>query len=150
METFRNHAASYWAAGLPVIPCKGKAPQIVGWQHFGKRMPTAVEQADWFNRYPDANIGLPLGQCSGLSAIDIDTTDPELDAAIRAILPSTPYERIGRKGAGLIFKWKGQKNFKIKGSDGMIVEMLGQGNQIILPPSVHPETGLPYIASVNL
>lgn len=132
------------------MPCKGKAPVITGWQQFGQRMPTSEEQADWMARYPDANIGLPLGSQSGLSAIDIDTTDAKLDAAIRAQLPVAPYERIGRKGAGLLYKWKGQKNFKIKGLEGMIVEMLGQGNQIILPPSVHPETGQPYYANVHL
>jgi putative DNA primase/helicase len=97
---------------------------------------------------PRSNIGLPFGPASGLCAIDIDTTDEELVKAIEDCLPATPWRRVGKKGCALVFKWQGQKNFKIRSDEGMICEFLGLGNQLVLPPSIHPDTGEAYTANV--
>src|SRR3546814_3738561 len=41
---------------------------------------------------------------------------------------------------GLAYRWEGQKNFKLRGADGgMICEFLGLGNQMVMPPSIHPD-----------
>jgi hypothetical protein len=32
----------------------------------------------------------------------------------------------------------------------MICELLGLGNQLVLPPSIHPDTGKPYVSNTNL
>src|SRR3546814_17939727 len=41
---------------------------------------------------------------------------------------------------GLAYRWEGQKNFKLRGADGgMICEFLGLGNQMVMPPSLHPD-----------
>jgi P4 family phage/plasmid primase-like protien len=102
--------------------------------------------------YPRANIGLPFGSASGLCAIDIDLQqDDPLYAAIMEKLPPSPWHRVGKKGVGLVYKWSGQKNFKLRDDDNnMIVEFLGLGNQMVLPPSIHPETGREYTSNTNL
>jgi P4 family phage/plasmid primase-like protien len=52
---------------------------------------------------------------------------------------------------GLIYRWQGQKNFKLRDSNNQsIVEFLGFGNQMVMPPSIHPETKRPYVADTNL
>ena len=89
------------------MPCNGKRPIIAAWDQFSERMPTDIEKADWIRRYPDCNIGLPLGPLSGLSAVDIDTDDPDEIAAIKDALADTPYERVGKKGMVLIYRWNG-------------------------------------------
>jgi len=150
---FQNFAPSYWAAGLPVIPLrqKNKMPDINQWSMFGSRMPTDIEMQHWLHSFPKGNIGLPFGPTSGLCAIDIDTEDQDLVNAILDILPKTPWVRIGKKGMGLAYKFEGQKNFKLRGADGgMIMEFLGLGNQMVMPPSIHPDTQLPYTANTNL
>lgn len=150
---FEAFAPLYWAAGLPVIPLKdrAKAPNINQWSAFGSRMPSEIEQQHWLYSFPKGNIGLPFGPESGLCAIDIDTEDEDLVAAILDILPTTPWVRIGKKGMGLAYRFEGQKNFKLRGADGgMILEFLGLGNQMVMPPSIHPDTGLPYTANSNL
>lgn len=133
------------------MPCNGKRPIITAWNQLSERMPTETEKADWIQRYPDCNIGLPLGPMSGLCAVDIDTDDPDEIAAIKRALADTPYVRVGKKGMVLMYRWNGEGNFKVRTSDGrQPLEFLGKGNQVILAPSIHPETLLPYTASANL
>lgn len=159
MTIFATHAPLYWEAGLPVIPLKphdspekgaGKAPVLNDWTRYGTQAPSEVEQAMWLRSYANYNIGLPFGSASGLCAIDIDTEDEGLIKAILEILPPTPWTRVGAKGMGLIYKWSGQRNFKLAGEEGMILEFLGMGNQMVVPPSIHPTTHKPYVADNHL
>lgn len=165
MHIFRDNAPLYWAAGIPVMPLKrfdspgkgaGKAPILNEWTQYGDVMPTEAMRASWLHSYPDSNIGLPFGPASNLCAIDIDTEDSEIQDAIERILPGYeagfPWRRVGKKGVGLIFKWQGQSNFKLRNNENQsIVEFLGKGNQMVMPPSIHPETKRPYTSDgVNL
>jgi P4 family phage/plasmid primase-like protien len=150
---FADHAPAYWGAGLPVIPLRqrNKMPDIINWSLYGHQMPDEVEQAHWLASFPNANVGLPLGIASGLCVIDIDTEDGDLIKAILDILPESPWVRTGKKGAALAYQFEGQKNFKLRGADGgMICEFLGQGNQVVVPPSIHPDTQKPYVATADL
>lgn len=160
MSIFLNNAPAYWGAGLPVIPLKrhdspgkgaGKAPILNEWTAYATAMPSKAMQDHWLGAYPESNIGLPFGPASGLCAIDIDTEDQQLIDAIRGVLPSSPWVRIGKKGMGLIFKWQGQPNFKLRNNENeSIVEFLGKGNQMVMPPSIHPDTHKPYVSDTNL
>jgi P4 family phage/plasmid primase-like protien len=160
MSIFKDNAPLYWAAGIPVIPLKrwnspgkgaGKAPILNEWTQYGETMPSEAMRQHWLTTYPDSNIGLPFGEASGLCAIDIDTEDPKLKKAIEDALPTSPWVRVGKKGAGLIFRWNGQRNFKLRNANNeSIVEFLGKGNQLVLPPSIHPDTKKPYKSNVNL
>jgi putative DNA primase/helicase len=152
-QIFETYAPLYWAAGLPAIPLRerNKIPAINQWAEFGTRMPDATEQARWLASFPHGNIGLPLGAASGICVIDIDTEDEELIKAIVEACGSSPWERIGKKGMALAYRWEGQKNHKLRSADGdMICEFLGQGNQVVLPGSIHPDTGRPYTSNTNL
>jgi putative DNA primase/helicase len=152
MSIFRDFAPLYWEAGIPAMPLKikSKAPILSEWTQYGTNMPSAAVRDHWLAEYPRSNIGLPFGPASGLCAIDIDTTDDELVKIIEDCLPATPWRRVGKKGCALVFKWQGQKNFKIRSDEGMICEFLGLGNQLVLPPSIHPDTGEAYTASCDL
>jgi putative DNA primase/helicase len=151
-NVFRDNAEKYWAAGVPVMPLKvrSKAPILNEWTAYGRVAPTRAIQQHWLEAYQHSNIGLPFGPASGLCAIDIDTVDQDLVDIIMDTLPPSPWVRIGKKGCGLVYRWQGQKNFKIRSTDGMIVEMLGQGNQLVMPPSIHPDTGEAYTSNVHL
>lgn len=151
-QIFREFAPLYWEAGIPAMPLKtrSKAPILSEWTQYGTHMPSPAVREHWLTEYPRSNLGLPFGEASGLCAIDIDTVDEELVRAIEDCLPATPWRRVGAKGAALVFKWQGQKNFKIRSEDGMICEFLGKGNQMVLPPSIHPDTGQAYVANTNL
>jgi phage/plasmid-associated DNA primase len=150
---FADNAPGLWQIGLPVMPLRPRSKEafIWGWQSLKERMPTHEEQVHWLHNYMDNNIGLPLGPQSGCVAVDIDTTDAKLIEIIQKICGYSPWERIGSKGKVLLYKYKGQKGCKIKDFDGkMICEILSSGNQIVLPPSIHPNTQAPYHSNVPI
>lgn len=94
-QIFRDFAPLYWAAGIPAMPLKvkSKAPILSEWTQYGTNMPSAAVREHWLAEYPRSNLGLPFGPASGLCAIDIDTTDEDLVAAIEDCLPATPIGR---------------------------------------------------------
>lgn len=160
---FRNNAPKYWEKGLPAIPLHkwdtindkgvsiGKAPCLNQWQRFNCYMPTYAEQQEWLAKYPDGNIGLPLGEQSRCVALDIDTDNPNELALIDRLVPKSPWARVGKKGKVLMFKYNGEKTFRIKDNTGRtICELLSSKTQVVLPPSIHPDTKQPYVANCNL
>ena len=150
---FREVAPKHWAAGLPVIPLKPKQkmPAPNAWQSFATQMPDPGTQQSWLDQYPDGNIGLPLGPCSGLVAIDLDTEDPRVSRVLDSLLPPTPWVRVGKKGSVRVFKYNEERTTRIKGEDGAVIcEILSRGTQIVLPPSIHPDTQKPYTANAEL
>ena len=153
MTIFKNEAPKYWAVGLPAIPlmARQKRPAIGRWQLFADSFPTIEEQNVWMDTFPDGNIGLPMGASSGLVAIDIDTDDPAILRVLNGLLPPSPWVRVGKKGMIKVYRFNGERTTRIKASSGgMICEILSKGTQFVLPPSIHPDTGLPYTANSNL
>jgi hypothetical protein len=121
---FEAFAPSYWAAGLPVIPLRhrNKMPDITQWSKYGSMMPTQTEQMHWLASFPRATS-------ASHSAPRRPVCDRHrhrgrgADCAILDVLPPTPWTRVGKKGMGLIYRFEGQRNFKLRGADGeMILE----------------------------
>lgn len=138
---------------MPVIPLRSmsKMPFPQGWQLHHNTMPDAKTQTNWLAQIPAGNIGLPLGEQSRVVALDIDTTDEELIRLIESALPPSSWIRYGKKGKVLAYRYTGQKTFRIKTATGeTICELLSEKTQVVLPPSIHPDTKLPYTANCNL
>lgn len=140
---FAKHARRYFERGLSVIPLSGKVPQIKEWQRFSTELPTEDLFSDWERRFSNSNIGLVFGPRTGLVGIDVDCEDPQLIS----LVPSSPLTRIGKKVGGLrIFNlgdgFENVQRFFGKGGDG--IEVLYQGHQCVLPPSIHPDTQKPF------
>lgn len=153
MGIFSETAPKLWAVGLPVMPLypNEKTPRINSWQQLAERMPTPEEQSFWLKNYATGNIGMPLGAQSGCVALDIDTEDTEVIKLIESLVPYSPWQRIGKKGKVMLFKFTGQKTFRIKTVEGQtICELLSSRTQIVLPPSIHPDTGKPYTANCDI
>ena len=150
---FSKFAPAYWAAGLPVIPLreKQKMPAPNAWQSFATQLPDAETQAHWLASYPEGNIGLPLGPQSGMVALDLDTDEPHILEIIKSVVTLSPWIRRGKKGAVYMYADSGERTTRIKGEDGKtIVEILCKGTQVVLPPSIHPDTQMPYTANCDL
>lgn len=153
MNIFGQEAPKYWAVGLPVIPLRimDKRPFFSGWSKYCTEMPTIEEQQSWAAEYQANNMGLPLGPQSGLVAIDYDYDDDRVLKAIMSVLPKSPWERVGQRGKVMVYRYAGHEGKKIYDKDGrMVVEILSEGNQIVLPPSIHPKTQQPYVSTGNL
>jgi putative DNA primase/helicase len=135
---------------IPLRP-KAKVPQLNAWSQYATTMPTQIEQGRWLEGYSDGNIGLPLGPQSGIVALDIDSIDPKVMEIVERIAPASPWKRVGKKGCVFAFKYNGERTFRIKDQDNQtVLELLSRGAQVVLPPSIHPDTGRPYEANCEL
>jgi len=133
---FKTWARKYFELGIAVIPLNGKIPIIKNWQRWSTVQQTEAELNELIDKFPNANIGAVLGLC--LCALDIDTDD----IGILRACPYTPLKRKGAKGAALLFAKSYLEN--MPGST-YPVEFLNVGRQIVLPPSIHPDTKKPYM-----
>lgn len=125
---------------LPVIPCNGKIPKLQGWQKRG--VPTKEEINNWLDTYAEMNIGLVLGQASGLVGIDIDGTESKelLMEWSNGDLPETWTYQTPSGGLRLLYRTpKGvqlKKVVKTLEGEHSELALMGEGQQTILPPSV--------------
>jgi len=152
---FQKEAPHYFTRGIPVMPLKPttKIPLPVGWSNWADDHPLTAEiRKDWLRLPSNNNIGLILGAQSGIAIIDIDIDDPVLVERLIAKLPRSPWHRFGRKGLALAYKHNPNlRSFKIiDPKEGALIEYLSSGNQVVLPPSIHPDTMLPYRANSKL
>jgi len=151
---FAEHAPRYWEKGLSVLPlvARQKNPIIQGWSNWCKVMPPEEVKQAWLQEFnEDQNIGLALGEVSGVVAADLDVDDPVVIKVLEEVLPWSPWERIGSKGYVRLYKYSGERSFRLRGKDGKgLFELLSKSTQIVLPPSIHPSTQLPYRANCEL
>jgi hypothetical protein len=140
-------------AAIPIMPGTKRpgfwhAGQWLGlsnWQRrFRRRIPTTSERARWAEG--DSGVGVITGPAShGTVAIDIDTDDRAVMAAIMAVLPPTPIKKRGAKGETLFYYGPAIDESKSWSIDGhRVVDLIGPGRQTVLPPTIHPDTGKPY------
>ena len=150
---FAAHAPAYYAKGMPVIPLHfmDKRAFTNDWSKYHDCLPDPATQDLWIKTYPHCNMGLVLGSQSRVVMLDIDTENQTYLDAIMSILPESPWKRVGRKGMALAYRYNGTPTFRIKDIAGAtIVEHLSARTQLVLPPSIHPDTRLPYTANCEL
>src|SRR6185312_726260 len=129
---------------IPILP-ETKRPAFAGWQRCCAAPMARHEVKHFVGSRTSYGVGVARGR--GLVAIDIDTADEVIVAAIRSVVPASPIAKHGRKGRTDFYldRTKTIRPRKFSSALGMLVEILAHGNQTIVPPSPHPDTGLPYI-----
>lgn len=161
---FAAVAKQYYERGISVIPLwphdatiksAGKRPIPNLWNMYASAPVPPVIQQQWMQSYPCANIGLVCGPQSKVIFIDVDSTDGLIQEVIEKTLQvRSPWIRVGKKGYVAAYKYTPtQKNFKINpiGIDKKpILECLAIRSQAVIPPSIHPETFLPYSSNTEL
>lgn len=154
-----DEALRYAAAGIPVFPlhwikndgncscrqgaicgAKGKHPRIKNWNEEATTDAEKIRQ--WWEKTPSANIGIPMGEKSGLVALDVDTRhrgDESLAMLMDEfeILPDTITATTGGGGKHYIFKYTEELCLKnvVGFRDGLDIRT--QGGMIVVAPSVH-------------
>jgi hypothetical protein len=118
---------------------------LANWQmRFNGGPPPESERALW--AAGDTGIGVIAGQAShGLIAIDIDSEDPAIQAALQTVLPPTHVRKTGARGETLFYhgpEIAQSQSWNIAGK--RVVDLIGPGRQTVLPPTIHPDTGAPY------
>jgi hypothetical protein len=149
-------ALAYAAKGLPVFPCNPATKRPFTAHGFENASNDADTVRAWWNRHPDAMIGIPTGKASKTWVLDVD--DPALFEAACFELPPTRRCETG-KGYHLYFSHDpGVRNSQVVAKDGKRrwpfselpgVEVRGEGGYVIAPPSLHP-SGRRYAWTADL
>jgi hypothetical protein len=138
-------------AAIPVYPgtkrpgtmSRGEWQGEPDWQRFCDRLPTDIETRIWA-KYPDAGVCVALGR--GLVAIDVDSDDEDVQAAIRSVLPESPVMKQGRKGYTAFYQASpAVVSCAFDTQDGRALDLLAHGRQTVIPPTIHPDTGKSYV-----
>jgi|CZKF01.1.fsa_nt_gi hypothetical protein len=163
-------ALDYAACGWLVIPlnnpkqgvcsCRkkgcsspGKHPRTEHGLNDGSKDPKQI--ARWWEKWPDANLGILTGQESGLLVLDVDGVDGKASlqalTAAHGSLPPTLCSKTGRKGtdgkrAGCHYYFRAPVGVAIRNSAGTLgkgLDIRADGGYVVAPPSLHP-SGLLY------
>jgi len=144
-----DQALVYTTSGWPVFPCRWdggprlrKTPLTRNGFKDASRDPQIVTA--WWARWPQALIGLPTGEISGLGVLDIDVKRPEANGFDsladlgRSILPETPMAHTESGGLHIYFR---RPEREIRNSASRIAPGLdtrGTGGYVIAPS---PDSG---------
>ncbi|WP_421903405.1 bifunctional DNA primase/polymerase [Maridesulfovibrio sp.] len=136
--TLADAALFYAKQGLPVFPCSGKRPCVSG--GFKSATNDLNQITQWWQQFPQANIGSPTGANSFV--LDIDPPHGEESLALlesqNSPLPETLTQRTGSGGRHLFFIQPADIEIRNSASKiGKGLDIRGTGGYIILPPSVH-------------
>lgn len=134
-------AAPLWTSRWNVLALVGKRPIEPRWQRWcvDRQPPNYLNR--WVGSPLSYNIGLPLGQ-NGLLAIDVDTDVPDHLSRIINVLPPIAAAKRGRRGFTAFYR---APTGTVPTSRWGIVEVLSHGTQTVIPPSIHPDTGRPFV-----
>jgi len=140
-------AKRYLARGWSVLPLRppDKRP-LIPWGYLQNERPSEDDIAEWFRRWPHANIGIVTGEISNLIVLDVDPKhggDTALERLERRYRPlSATVEAVtGGGGRHLYFAHPGGLTRNRVGlAQG--IDLRGDGGYIVAPPSTHPSGGL--------
>jgi hypothetical protein len=145
---FATAAPAFAKHGVATIPVKGKKPAVGNWGEKTKyTVRTSLKHAD-NPKFADANVGVLCGKRSGISVVDVDTTDDrELQWVLDTFGASPVIERTGVGKFHVYYRHAGEgrriRAFKNCGHGE--IDLLGSSGFFVAAPSIHPDTGKPYI-----
>jgi len=118
----------------------GKHPLLSDWPQRASTDEAEIQQ--WWDEWPDANIGVATGAASGLVVLDVDPDkdgDDSLEALIDEVggLPDTPEVLTGGGGRHFYFRHPGGQVPNSAGTLGPGLDVRGDDGFVIAPPSTH-------------
>ena len=144
-DTSKNlykYATGYAGLGWSVLPMQpGKKVPYIKWKPYQNKRAAPDEIKSWFQRWPDAQIGVVTGSVSNLVVIDFDSFEA-LDRFKSTVcdLPETIRQKTGREKGGIHYLFKYTNNgTEIRSKSGILpdVDVRGQAGLIVVAPSLH-------------
>lgn len=128
----------YLSLGFSIIPCKPKSKiPLVSWKKYQEVKPSRREIYEWFDN-TDNNIAVVLGKVSNYTyCLDFDNLDYYNEIVNNDLEKETLVVLSGSmKGKHVYFR----SDRQVKSLRSKYVELKGEGNIVVLPNSIHPET----------
>lgn len=135
-------ARRFLAAGFSVIPCKFKKPYLRTWQEYAIKRPTLREVNRWFE---DDEIGQSIGLVLGQVSHNVIVVDLDGWACVRLFQARFPklintYTVLTGSLGGLHLYYRPEslpENMNVRIEDAGGIEIRGNGQYVIAPPSPH-------------
>lgn len=142
LHTVKGDACS---CGNTTCTSQAKHPHIKEWQKNCSSDLSHIK--DWWQKWPDANIGLATGSASGFFVLDVDPRHGGKESLQKMVkqngtLPRTLASNTGGGGYHLFFK---DPTIKIGNRANVLpgIDVRGDGGYIVAPPSIH-KSGMRY------
>ena len=144
-------ALLYASMGWPVFPLipRDKKPAIKGWQSQATTDEPTIRQ--WWTQNPNYNVGIKTGD--GLCVIDVDDKPDKHPVLGSDMLRDWELEHgeisetcCAKTGTGGMHYYFNVGDTYISGceSETIFIDLRCDGNLIVAPPSIHPDTGKRY------
>jgi len=138
LEAALQFARLQWS----VIPMRTRDKRpLIKWLEYQRRLATEEEITQWYQRWPDANVGIVTGAISGLVVVDIDPRHGGEQSLAQwkkryGSLPSTLEARTGGGGRHVYFKHPGGViHNRVAIAPG--IDLRADGGCVVAPPSIH-------------
>ena len=137
--------AALWYAkkGYSVIPVQPQGKKsLIDWAPYQQKKATIKEVISWWQKWPQANIGIVTGAVSGILVLDIDGWEGEQTIRYKGLFcPATMKSRTGGGGWHYVYRHPGFecKNYVRQAGETLLrgLDFLGDGDYIVVPPSIH-------------
>jgi len=142
VNTLLESALELWRSGFSVIPIQpGSKRPLVSWIEYQSRRSTEEEIHQWWQQYPNANIGIVTGKISGVVVIDLDLDKDggnESGAKIYEQVLTDLIVKTGRGGYHLYYRYPEDVDY-ISNRVGLLpgVDVRADGGYVVAPPSAH-------------
>lgn len=142
-------ANRYAAKGFQVLPLVGKAPAVERGLYSATTDVAQIEE--WWGANPDWNIGIRTGEASGVCVVDIDRK-PGGPNGFRSLwdlnrdfgwIRGVPFQH-SSFGGHFFFRCYDTEMRDSVGKIGPGIDVRANGGYIVVAPSRHPVTDIPY------
>jgi len=149
MTSVLDAALSYVRRGFSAIPCVGKRASINVWTPFMTSVATEAQIHQWARAGVLKNVALVCGRVSG-NLVVIDLDGDEAVAVFSDRFPHLMDTYVVRSGSGhgahvYLRSWNLPTTLRALKLPVGNIELRADGHYVVAPPSIHPDSGNPYI-----
>lgn len=145
MSDFLEAALRYAAEGYPVLPCKPRTKHPITKNGFHDASTDPTQIREWWAKHPNANVAVVPGE--GHSVV-VDVDGPTGRATLRTLGLPDPGRIVVSPGKGGGFHYW----YRLPDGAGIVqngkpwpgIDIRGHNGYVMVPPSIHPETGTAY------
>jgi len=144
-----THALEYfdkWQWAIHPLRPNEKIPVTTEWNKYSHELPTREQIIEWWQENPNYNIGLVTGEASKVVVLDVDLqTNPNAATQLEALAYGdtkkrivAPYVWTPGGGKHVYFAYPEGANIGCTSTGIKGIDTRGNGGNIVLPPSIHP------------